>query len=72
MTSGDLTLDLMTDLKIDGSDGSLSVIIFDALSIAAYRMSLRGPGAELEGGVKTTPPVRHGKHRPPARRGLYE
>ena len=44
--------------------------MFDALSIAADRVSLRGPGAELEGGVKRLPPARHVKHRPPARRGL--
>ena len=25
---------------------------------AAYRVSLRGPGAELDGGVQTPPPVR--------------
>ena len=28
------------------------------------------PGAELDGDVKTPPPARHGKLRPPARRGL--
>ena len=33
-----------------------SVIIFYVLSIAAYRMSLRGPGHGLEGGVKRPPP----------------
>ena len=49
-------------------------MIFLALSIAAYRISLRGPGAELEGGVKRPlpSPALHGKHRSPARRGLYE
>ena len=52
MTSGDLTFEVWPDLKIDRS---VSVIIFDALSIAAYRVSLRGSGAELEGGVKTPP-----------------
>ena len=31
-------------------------MIFDALSNAAYRESLRGPGAEIEGGGSTTPP----------------
>ena len=31
-------------------------MIFDALSNAAYRVSLRGPGAEIEGGFSTTPP----------------
>ena len=30
-------------------------MIFDALSHAAYRVSLRGPGVELEG-VSTPPP----------------
>ena len=28
---------------------------FDAFSNAAYRVSLRGPGAEIEGGFSTTP-----------------
>ena len=45
------------------------VIIFAALSITAYRVSLRGPGAELEGGVKP-PPQHDPENRPPARRGL--
>ena len=31
-------------------------MIFDALSNAAYRVSLRGPGAEIEGGVLNNPP----------------
>ena len=31
-------------------------MIFDALSISAYRVSLRGPGAELDGGLKSPPP----------------
>ena len=55
--------DLCPDLKIDRN---LSVIIFDALSIAVYRVSLRGPGAELEGGRENAPPppAQHGKHRP--------
>ena len=30
-------------------------MIFDTLSNAAYRVSLRGPGAELEGGLNTPP-----------------
>ena len=60
MTSGDLTFDLTKKLT------GLSVIIFDAVSIVVYRV-LRGPGAELGG---TSPPARHGKHRPPAWRGL--
>ena len=50
MTSGDLTFDL---LKNDRSD---FVMIFDALSNAAYRVSLRGPGAEIEGGGSQQPP----------------
>ena len=45
-------------------------MIFDALSNAAYRVSLRGPGAEIEGGVSTTPPAGGGKSRGPAGRGL--
>ena len=44
--------DLWLGLKIDQS---LSVIIFDALSIAANRVSLRGPGAELEGAWNAPP-----------------
>ena len=31
-------------------------MIFDALSNAAYRVSLSGPGAEIEGGVLNNPP----------------
>ena len=31
-------------------------MIFDALSNAAYRVSLRGPGAEIEGGGSQQPP----------------
>ena len=31
-------------------------MIFGALSNAAYRMSLRGPGAEIEGGSQEPPP----------------
>ena len=31
-------------------------MIFDALSNAAYRVSLRGPGAEIEGGFLNNPP----------------
>ena len=31
-------------------------MIFGALSNAAYRVSLRGPGAELEGALKSPPP----------------
>ena len=47
-------------------------MIFDALSNAAHRVSLRGPGAEIEGGgfSTTPPPVGGGKSRGPAGRGL--
>ena len=45
-------------------------MIFDALSNAAYRVSLRGPGAEIEGGLNTPPPAGGGKSRGPAGRGL--
>ena len=44
-------------------------MIFDALSNAAYRVSLRDPGAEIEGGF-STPPAGGGKSRGPAGRGL--
>ena len=59
MTSGDLTFDLLKN------DRSSFVMIFDALSNAAYRVSLRGPGAELDGGVQTSPAGgRSNTHRP--------
>ena len=47
-------------------------MIFDELSNAACRLSLGGPGAELEGGCSNTPPppARRGWRRAPARRGL--
>ena len=46
-------------------------MIFDALSNAAYRVPLRGPGAEIEGGVlNNPPPAGGGKSRGPAGRGL--
>ena len=51
MTSGDLTFDLA--LKMTKG----FVMIFDALSNAAYRVSLRGPGAEIEGGSLNSPPI---------------
>ena len=40
--------------------------------MAAYRVSLRGPGAELEGGVKPPPPRQHDTENTGliARRGL--
>ena len=44
------------------------VMIFGALSNAAYRVSLCGPGAEIEGGSQP-PPAGGGKSRGPAGRG---
>ena len=62
--------DLWPDTKIDLS---VSFIIFYALSIAAYRASLRGPWAELEGSMKTPLAPQHDtENRPPARRGLSD
>ena len=61
MTSGDLTFDLTK--KSDRSDFFL---IFDALSNAAFPVSLRDPGAEVEGGVQTPPPSRALKSRTPS------
>ena len=43
--------------------------VFYALSNAAYRVSLHGPGAELERGVQT-PLARHVQRGAGARRGL--
>ena len=40
------------------NDRSSFVMILDALSNAAYRVSLRGPGAELDGDVQTPSPAR--------------
>ena len=53
MTSGDLTFDLTKKVT-----EVISSLFFDALSNAACPVSLRGPGAELEGGggVQTPPP----------------
>ena len=46
-------------------------MIFGALSNAAYRVSLRGPGAEIEGGLsRAPPPSGGGKSRGPSGRGL--
>ena len=45
----------LPDLK---KDQSSFIMIFDALSNAAYRVSLRGPGAELEGAITDPPPIR--------------
>ena len=46
-------------------------MIFDELSNAALRISLRCLGAELEGGAfKRPPPAGGGKSRGPAGRGL--
>ena len=44
-------------------------MIFDALSNAAYHVSLHGPGAEIEVGSQQ-PPAGGGKSRGPAGRGL--
>ena len=64
MTSRDLTLDLT--LK-NGRDILLLIL---TLLNAVYRVSLHGPGAELDRGVTPPPPVLHGKFKPPARRDL--
>ena len=48
MTSGDLSFDLTQTMAW----ASISVMILDALSNAAYRVSLRGPGAKLDGASK--------------------
>ena len=45
-------------------------MLFDALSKAAYRVSLHGLGAEQEGGFLRPPPSGNGKSRGPAGRGL--
>ena len=56
--------DLWLHLKIDRSTSSF-VVLFDALSNAAYRLSLRGPPEpELEG-VLNNPPSGGGKSRGP-------
>ena len=47
-------------------------MIFGTLSNAAYRVSLRAPGAELEGGSQEPPPPSGGKARGPSGRGLKE
>ena len=49
MTSGDLTFDLTK--KVTGD----FFLIFDALSNVAFPISLRRPGAKLEGGCSNTP-----------------
>ena len=66
MTSGDLTFDLTKKVT------EVISSFFDALSNAAYPVSLRGPGAELEGGVFKHPPPPAGRGNPgaPAGRGL--
>ena len=61
MTSGDLTFDLtkkVTEINF--------VIIFDTLSNAAFPVSLRGPGAELKGGMLNTPTSKAWKFRTPS------
>ena len=55
MTSGDLTFDLTKKLT-----EVISSLFFYALSNAAFRVSLRGPGAELQGGVFKHPPPQQG------------
>ena len=45
--------DLWPEVKNDRSN---FVMILDELSNAAYPISLRGPGAELDGGFSITPP----------------
>ena len=42
-------------------------MIFDALSNAAYRVSLRGPGAEIERGLNTPPPQQVVENLEPSR-----
>ena len=65
VTTNDLSFDVWPDLKKRGS----FVMIFDAPSNAAYHVSLRGPGAEIEG-VLNNPPACGGKSRGPAGCGL--
>ena len=62
MTSGDLTFDMTQKI----------LHYFDALSNAAYRLSLGGRGAELEewGGLNNNPPSGGGKSRGPSGCGL--
>ena len=72
LTFGDLWWpDLWPDLK---NDWSSFVMIFDALSNAVYRVSLRGPGAgsrDRRGGFQhPPPPAGGGKSRGLAGRGL--
>ena len=58
--------DLWPDLK---NDLSTFLLILDELSNAAYRMSLRSSGAELDGGgVKTLPP-QHSMENPDHQHG---
>ena len=47
-------------------------MIFGALSNAAYRVSLRGTGAEIEEGSQEPPPSGGGKSRDPSGGGLKE
>ena len=65
MTSGDLTFDLISKMtKWFRND-------FGTLSNAGYRVSLRGPGAEIEGGSQEPlPPSGGGISRGPSGRGL--
>ena len=64
MTFGGLTFDLTKN------DWSSFVIMFDALSNSAYRVSQDGPGAELKGVFKYRAGDRRVLRRSPARRGL--
>ena len=45
-------------------------MIFEVLSNAAYRVSLPGPGAELDGALRSPPTISGGKSRGPAGRAL--
>ena len=66
MTSGDLTFDLTK--KVTDVISSLFLTLFRTPPFV--RVSLRGPGAELEGGCSTPPPAGRGNPGPPAGRGL--
>ena len=58
--SGDLTFDLTQKMT------EVTVIIFDALSNAAYCVSLRGPGAELDQTPPSPPGAEVAEHQPGA------
>ena len=63
MTSGDLTFDLLKN------DRRSFLMISDALSNAAYCVSLPGPEAELDKGEGSNTPGRRVRHRAPAGAG---